>query len=119
MRPASSLIFIVALSLAACGNDKGLRDLTDLAAGPEEFEILPNKPLVTPKDMKTLPAPTPGSANLGDATPRMDAIAEVAWSQKDSRNFENFTERMAIQMRRYEMQNINAANHFYDLKQLL
>ena len=76
MRPASSLILILALGLAACG-DTGLRDLTDPAAGPEEFDIIPNKPLETPKDYKTLPAPTPGQANLGDATPKKDAIAAL------------------------------------------
>ena len=52
MRPASSLILILALSLAACGGNKGLRDLSDPAAGPEEFAIVPNKPLQTPKNFQ-------------------------------------------------------------------
>lgn len=77
MRPASSLILILALSLAACGGNKGLRDLSDPAAGPEEFAIVPNKPLQTPKNFQTLPTPTPGQANLVDATPKQDAIAAL------------------------------------------
>lgn len=77
MRPASSLILILALSLAACGSNKGLRDLNDPSAGPEEFGIVPNKPLQTPDNYKALPAPTPGQANLVDATPKQDAIAAL------------------------------------------
>ena len=76
MRPASSLILILALGLTACG-EVTLRDLTDPAAGPEEFDIIPNKPLETPKDYKVLPAPTPGQANLSDATPKKDAVAAL------------------------------------------
>lgn len=76
MRPASSLILILALGLTACG-EVTLRDLTDPAAGPEEFDIIPNKPLEEPKDYKTLPAPQPGQANLGDATPKKDAVAAL------------------------------------------
>jgi hypothetical protein len=77
MRPASSLILIMALGLAACGGNKGLRDLQDPSAGPEEFAIVPNKPLKTPENYSSLPVPTPGSANLGDATPKQDAIAAL------------------------------------------
>ena len=76
MRPASSLIKVLALGLTACA-DKGLRDLVDPASGPEEFEILPNKPLETPKNFTELPAPTPGRANLSDATPKKDAVAAL------------------------------------------
>ncbi len=76
MRPASSLILILALGLTACG-EVTLRDLTDPAAGPEEFDIIPNKPLETPDSFSSLPVPTPGQANLSDATPRKDAVAAL------------------------------------------
>ncbi len=76
MRPASSLILILALGLSACG-DTTLRDLTDPAAGPEEFDIIPNKPLETPDSYTSLPVPTPGQANLVDATPKKDAVAAL------------------------------------------
>jgi hypothetical protein len=76
MRPASSLILILALGLTACGEVK-LRDLSDPAAGPEEFDIIPNKPLETPDSFTTLPTPTPDQANLSDATPKKDAIAAL------------------------------------------
>ena len=58
MRPASSLILILALGLSACG-DTTLRDLNDPAAGPEEFGFIPNKPLETPDNYTALPVPTP------------------------------------------------------------
>ncbi len=77
MRPASILTLVIVLSLAACGENKGLRDLSDPAAGPEEFAIVPNKPLQTPDNYKTLPTPAPGQANLVDATPRQDAVAAL------------------------------------------
>ena len=76
MRPASSVILILTLFLAACG-DTGLRDLRDPAAGPEEFDIVPNKPLEAPDSYQVLPVPTPGQANLVDATPKQDAIVAL------------------------------------------
>lgn len=78
MRPASRLILvmILGLGLSACGG-KGLRDLSDPGAGPEEFAVLPTKPLEAPKSYKALPTPTPGAANLVDATPKADAVAAL------------------------------------------
>lgn len=78
MRPASraALILTLTLGLTAC-SDKSLHNLSDPTAGPEEFSILPNKPLEEPKDYAALPAPTPGSANRVDATPKEDAVAAL------------------------------------------
>jgi len=54
----------------------------DLDFGPwaysvREFDIIPNKPLETPDSFSSLPVPTPGQANLSDATPRKDAVAAL------------------------------------------
>jgi hypothetical protein len=44
--------------------------------GPDEFAILPSKPLQMPVDLAALPNPTPGGANLTDPSPEVDvAIA--------------------------------------------
>jgi hypothetical protein len=44
---------------------------------PDEFAIVPNKPLETPEDMAALPEPTPGGANRADQTPLQDAVAAL------------------------------------------
>lgn len=46
-------------------------------SGPDEFSILPAKPLEAPKDFAVLPSPTPGGANASDATPKTDAIVAL------------------------------------------
>lgn len=63
--------------LAGCGNgDKQpqLMNVRSTSAGPDEFGILPPKPLEMPKDLAQLPEPTPGGSNLTDPTPEADAI---------------------------------------------
>lgn len=64
------------VALAACAGDKPpeLMNLRSATAGPDEFGILPPKPLSMPEDLASLPEPTPGGANLTDQNPRADAI---------------------------------------------
>lgn len=64
------------LTLAACGDGDGVPDLMNLRAGdgPDEFAILPPKPLQLPESLTELPEPTPGGANLTDPNPTADAI---------------------------------------------
>lgn len=75
----SSVAFLVvaALAVSACSGQKGLRDLRKNTAGPDEFKVLPNKPLTQPTDYAALPAPTPGAANLTDPTPQQDLVASL------------------------------------------
>ncbi len=47
--------------------------------------------------------------------PRLSALAEVAWSQKNNRDFDGFIERLTTHLKRLELMGINAANHLYDL----
>ncbi len=61
--------------LAACSDkDPRLLNLTTDGTGPDEFMILPGKPLQQPDDYTTLPEPTPGGTNLTDPTPVADAV---------------------------------------------
>lgn len=62
--------------LAACGGDSGLRDLRSSGNGPDEFSVLPQRPLEVPAEL-TLPEPTPGGANLTDPTPVADGVAAL------------------------------------------
>ena len=66
------------LMLAGCGGD-GLPQLMNLRSGqgPDEFGILPPKPLATPESLTDLPEPTPGGANRTDPQPFDDAIVAL------------------------------------------
>ncbi|SCZ66658.1 Beta-barrel assembly machine subunit BamF [Epibacterium ulvae] len=75
MRFSIALMMTMAI-LAACGQS-GLRELTSDGEGPDEFLILPTKPLEQPANLTELPKPTPGAANLSDATPKAEAIAAL------------------------------------------
>ncbi len=78
-RGAFAVLMIAALSLSACGGRKEPRLMNIVAnrAGPDEFTILPGKPLQSPEDFSALPTPTPGGSNLTDPTPRADAVAAL------------------------------------------
>jgi hypothetical protein len=71
------MVLIAGLAVSACSGQKGLRDLRNNGTGPDEFMVLPNKPLTQPTDYAALPAPTPGRANLTDPTPKQDLVASL------------------------------------------
>lgn len=72
-------IGITALTLAACGGGKDpkLIHFKTSGKGPDEFAILPTKPLTAPESYVDLPAPTPGGINVTDPTPEADAVAAL------------------------------------------
>jgi len=74
--PLGAIILIGLVAVAGCSKT-GLRDLRPNGPGPDEFMILPNKPLTAPKDYEVLPAPTPGGANLVDPHPKADAVVAL------------------------------------------
>ncbi|QIE42812.1 DUF3035 domain-containing protein [Rhodobacteraceae bacterium SC52] len=47
---------------------------------PNEFLVVPAKPLETPPESSALPVPTPGVANRADATPLEDAVTALGGS---------------------------------------
>ncbi len=67
------------LALAACGTGAGptLMNVRAQGNGPDEFSILPPKPLQLPESLTDLPEPVPGGANLTDPTPVADAIVAL------------------------------------------
>lgn len=74
---------LLAVLLAAGCESGGEPELLNLRAegrGPDEFAIVPNKPLQSPPDFAALPAPTPGAGNLTDPTPEADAVAALGGS---------------------------------------
>ncbi|AML50762.1 DUF3035 domain-containing protein [Falsihalocynthiibacter arcticus] len=67
---------IALLGVASCGSNDNPK-LLNLAAsndGPDEFSVLPTKPLQTPPSYRDLPVPTPGGTNITDSNPSSDAI---------------------------------------------
>ncbi|WP_170411815.1 DUF3035 domain-containing protein [Ruegeria atlantica] len=74
--PRSIIALTLAFAAAGC-SDIGLRHLQAPGAGPDEFSVLPVKPLTEPKDYAFLPAPTPGGENLTDPTPKADAVVAL------------------------------------------
>ncbi|TCP39734.1 DUF3035 domain-containing protein [Rhodovulum marinum] len=81
MRSARILVLgvAVAATLAGCSRDKTpeLMNLRSQNRGPDEFAVLPGKPLEMPEDLAQLPPPTPGAASRTDPTPEADAIAAL------------------------------------------
>jgi hypothetical protein len=74
------ILLTLILGLAACGNrdrEVQLRDIRKTGNGPDEFAIIPGKPLQAPEDFAALPAPTPGGSNRTDQNPRGDGIAAL------------------------------------------
>jgi len=81
MRLKRMFLFGMALTLAACSGNDGLRHLSKPGDGPDEFRIIPAKPLEQPKDLAALPAPTPGGVNRTDLDPIGDAVAALGGSR--------------------------------------
>lgn len=74
--PLGLTILVLGIALAGCGR-KPLHSMRSNSEGPDEFMVLPVKPLTAPKDYDVLPAPTPGGANLVDQDPMADAVAAL------------------------------------------
>ena len=72
------LALAVAVSgLSACSSgDEApiLMNIQSKSRTPDEFSILPRKPMEIPKDLASLPPPTPGGINRTDPTPEADMI---------------------------------------------
>lgn len=73
----AAVIFVAMLGLTACTAREGERTLTQFTKSrePEEFSILPRKPLELPPSMRELPQPDAAVANRTDQTPLQDAVA--------------------------------------------
>lgn len=71
---------VTASLVAGCDTSEGVGQLfaqSSSNAGPDEFGILPTKPLDMPKDLTNLPEPDLGGPNLVDPKPFHDAVAAM------------------------------------------
>lgn len=68
---------VMALTLAACSGDKPLRNLATSTTDPEEFAIVPAKPLEIPQNFSELPVPDENQVDRTELLPKADAIAAL------------------------------------------
>lgn len=74
----AALALGAALALSGCGTgDPDLRNVRSTGEGPEEFGIVPNKPLELPPSFAELPQPEPNGENRTAQRPLEDAIAAL------------------------------------------
>ena len=75
---ACAALMLAPLALGGCHNGQtlagGLR-AAGVGGAPDEFMVLPTRPLEMPTDLNTLPPPTPGAGNRVDYHPKSEAIA--------------------------------------------
>ena len=77
MRTALTIAVSATLLLSACaGGKRGLHNF-ETGTGPDEFSVIPARPLSLPDDLNALPSPTPGGANLTDPNPNADAVVAL------------------------------------------
>lgn len=83
MGVARVAVILAGLAFLASGCDRTPSDprLLNMASsasdGPDEFGIVPGKPLQTPTTLASLPEPTPGGQNLADPDPEAEAVAAL------------------------------------------
>ncbi|MEI4233173.1 DUF3035 domain-containing protein [Roseovarius sp. D22-M7] len=81
----SVLILLVATIVAGCAprdGDVTLTRIRNTGNGPDEFSVLPGKPLEPPQDVTRLPAPAPGAPNRTDQTPLADGAAALGGTRR-------------------------------------
>jgi hypothetical protein len=70
MRAVRGMIAGAALALRPAAGDAHLYNLRSDSGGPDEFAILPTKPLEMPAGHGALPPPTPGARTAPTRRPR-------------------------------------------------
>ncbi|MEX0370104.1 MAG: DUF3035 domain-containing protein [Tateyamaria sp.] len=68
---------MIAVTLLAACENQGLRQITPRGDGPDEFLIVPAKPLEQPESFAALPTPTPGGTNRTDQRPIEESTAAL------------------------------------------
>lgn len=82
-------ICLLAIALSACGGNgkpPRLMNLRSNSGGPDEFAILPTKPLELPEDLASLPEPTPGGGNRTDLDPFADIASALGGKKPEAGN---------------------------------
>ena len=72
-----SPLFAAALLMACADEDPSLFNVRSDGRTPDEFAIVPARPLETPPSFDALPPPTRGAANRTDRQPEAEAVAAL------------------------------------------
>jgi hypothetical protein len=81
MRPIRAIsiagLLLGAFAVGGCAEGGLAANLRSAGVGgsPDEFLVLPTRPLEMPTDLRTLPPPAPGTVNRVDYRPHSEAIA--------------------------------------------
>ena len=96
----ASVILTLALSACSQGDPQLMNLERSQGTGPDEFSILPTRPLEMPEDLSALPPPTPGGSNRTDPQPEADAIAalggDITRAQSGSGGLIGYTTRFGV-----------------------
>lgn len=74
------IVLVAVATLAGCSgrsDEPRLMNLERGRDGPDEFAIVPTRPLEMPASFAELPSPTPGLRNRADPDPRAEAVAAL------------------------------------------
>ena len=75
----------ICAALAGCGGDEAReadpdlveRVIADAYEAPEEFAVVPKKPLIMPSDLTALPPPSADGTSRSEPNPRADALTAL------------------------------------------
>lgn len=75
----AAALFVATGALAGCqgGGLAGALRSAGVGSAPDEFLVLPTKPLEMPENLAALPPPTPGAPSRVDPQPEADAVAAL------------------------------------------
>lgn len=74
---AAAALLVAATAVAGCQGrgPAGVLRSAGVGGTPDEFMVLPTKPLEMPENLAALPPPTPGAVNRVDYRPHQEAVA--------------------------------------------
>jgi len=102
VRGSLAVMALAALAVTAgCTGKNGLRKLDSPGRGPDEFMIIPAKPLAEPKSYSDLPPPTPGGVNRTDRDPAAEAIIALGGTPPSLQSIPASDNRLVQQASRY------------------
>lgn len=85
-----AMLVLAPLALAGCGGGglAGALRASGATTTPDEFMVLPTRPLEMPQSFADLPTPTPGAVNRVDYRPHAEAIAGLTGAPGPAGNAE-------------------------------